>query len=71
MNTIITACCEISGSVSIGERVWLGPNSSIMNGISIGDDAFVGLGTVVTKSVSSGARVAGVPAKVLGKKKGL
>ena len=32
---LITACSEISGSVEIGEMTWLGPNCSVMNGISI------------------------------------
>ena len=34
-NCIITACAEISGSVLIGNDVWIGPNSSIMNNINI------------------------------------
>ncbi len=50
-NAVITACSEISGSVTVGEDVWLGPNCSIMNGIEIGASAFIGLGAVVSKSV--------------------
>jgi UDP-3-O-[3-hydroxymyristoyl] glucosamine N-acyltransferase len=64
---LITACSEISGSVDIGEMTWLGPNCSVMNGIEIGANVFVGLGTVVNKSVESGVVIAGSPARILRK----
>ena len=63
----LTACVEISGSVSLGKKVWLGPNCSIIDGISIGDNAFIGLGAVVTKSISSNVVAVGNPAKVIKK----
>ena len=63
--TIITACCEISGSVTVGENCWLGPNCSIMNKINIGDNSFIGLGAVVLKDVPAGAIMAGNPAKLI------
>lgn len=63
--TVITACAEISGSVIIGKKCWLGPNCSIMNKINIGNDCLIGLGAVVLKDVPSGAVMAGNPAKIL------
>ena len=62
---LITACAEISGSARIGDKTWLGPNSSIMNGITIGSNCFIGLGTVVTKSLSDNVVAAGCPARIL------
>jgi UDP-3-O-[3-hydroxymyristoyl] glucosamine N-acyltransferase len=64
-NTIVTACAEISGSVTIGERVWVGPNACIMNGIAIGERTFLGLGTVVTKSLPAGVVAVGSPARII------
>lgn len=64
-NSILTACTELSGGVTLGEGVWIGPNSSTMQKITIGDFAVVGLGSVVTKNVEPGHTVAGVPAKVI------
>lgn len=64
---LITACAELSGSARIGEKTWLGPNSSVMNGIHIGSNVLIGLGTVVTKSLPDNVVVAGCPARILRK----
>ncbi len=62
-NCIITACAELSGSVTLGRDVWLGPNCSIMNGVTIGERTFVGLGSVVLKNCEPNGVYAGVPAE--------
>jgi len=62
---LITACAELSGSVTIGDEVWIGPQSAIMNNISIGERTFVGLGATVTKSVGADKVIAGNPARIL------
>lgn len=49
----------VGGRVVIGNRVALGPNSTISNGLNIGDHAKVALGSVVTLDIAAGARVAG------------
>ena len=55
----------ISGSNTIGARSYFGTNSSTIQGLTIGDDATVGAGAVVTRDVEAGIAVAGVPAKPL------
>jgi UDP-2-acetamido-3-amino-2,3-dideoxy-glucuronate N-acetyltransferase len=45
----------------------VGSSSTIMCGITVGENAIVGSGSVVTKDVPAGSIVAGVPAKVLKK----
>lgn len=51
--------------INIGNDVWIGANASILSGISIGDGAVVGAGSVVTKDVPDYAIVAGNPAKII------
>lgn len=62
---LIIGGSDLGGSVKIGNCTWLGPNSSIINGISIGDNCMVGIGAVVKKSVENGTTVSGNPAKSL------
>ncbi len=63
--SLVTAAVEISGSVKIGDGVWLGPNCSLMDKIEIGDNSFIGIGAVVTKSVARDSVVVGNPARFL------
>jgi acetyltransferase-like isoleucine patch superfamily enzyme len=52
----------------LGKRVYVGTGAVIKNGtptqpIVIGDDAVIGAGACVTKSVAPGLTVVGVPAR--------
>lgn len=51
--------------VVIGENVWVGSSAIILPGITIGEGAVVGAGSVVTKDVPAFAVVGGNPTKVL------
>lgn len=51
--------------VIIGENVWIGENSRIQRGVTIGDNAIVAAGAIVTKDVPANSIVAGVPAKII------
>ncbi|MCU1589043.1 MAG: putative acetyltransferase [Frankiales bacterium] len=52
--------------IVIGDRVWVGTRAIVLKGVTIGDDAVVAAGAVVTKDVPAHAVVAGMPAKVIG-----
>ena len=49
----------------IGNDVWIGCNSVIISGVTIGDGAIIGAGAVVTKDVPPYHIVAGVPARTI------
>ena len=50
--------------VRIGSNVWIGGGAIVLPGVSIGDDAIVGAGSVVTRNVPPGTTVVGNPARV-------
>ena len=51
--------------IHIGKRVWLGANVTVLQGVTIGENAIVAAGAVVTKDVPANTIVGGVPAKVI------
>jgi len=56
---------KYAGVPVIGNRVYISPNAIIIGGVKIGDDALVGAGAVVTKSIPPRAVVVGNPAKII------
>ena len=53
----------------IGRGASIGSSSTILCGVTVGENSIVGAGAVVTKDVPPNAVVAGVPAKVIRKLK--
>lgn len=51
--------------IIIGNNVWIGGNSTILPGVTIGDNSIIAAGSVVTSNVPKNVIVAGNPAKVL------
>jgi acetyltransferase-like isoleucine patch superfamily enzyme len=51
--------------IFIGKKVWIASRSIILGGVEIGDNAVIGAGSVVTKSVPKNCFAAGNPAKIL------
>lgn len=51
--------------ITIGKNVWIGSDSTILPGITVGDGAIIGAGSVVTKDVPKNTIVGGNPAKVI------
>ena len=51
--------------IKIGNNVWLGAKTIVMDGCDIGDNSVIGAGAVVTKSIPDYSVAAGIPAKVI------
>jgi len=58
-------CCYSRGDIVVEDDVWIGTNSIILSGVTIGQGAVIGAGSLVTKDVPPYAIVGGVPAKVI------
>lgn len=56
---------EVRKQIVISDDVWIGANSVITAGITIGKHVVVGAGSVVTKSIPDYCVVVGNPAKVI------
>ena len=51
--------------IVLGKDVWIGSNATILQGVTIGDNAVVGAGAVVMKDVEANTIVGGVPARFI------
>jgi maltose O-acetyltransferase len=54
---------EFGRPVRIGANVWIGGGALLMPGVTVGDDAVIGAGAVVTRDVAPGTTVVGNPAR--------
>lgn len=57
---------ELGRPVRIGRNVWIGGGAILLPGVTIGDDAIIGAGSVVTRDVPAGVTVVGNPARIAG-----
>ena len=56
---------ELARPISIGSNVWIGGAALVLPGVTIGDDAIIGAGSVVTRDVPSGVLAVGNPCRVV------
>lgn len=56
---------NIADSIIIENNVWIGGNSTILHGVTIGNGSIVAAGSVVTTNIPPMKIVGGVPAKIL------
>ncbi len=64
----VTDAWDNKGDIVIGNDVWIGYESVILAGVTIGDGAIIGTRAVVTKDVPPYTIVGGVPAKIIRKR---
>jgi len=55
----------VSKGIHIEDDVWIGSNSTILDGVTIGKGSVIGAGSVVTRNVPPYSIAVGVPAKVI------
>lgn len=67
-SSVVIAGAEISGGVVLGTRVWVGPQATIREQLRVGDDALIGIGSVVVSDIPENVVVAGNPARIMRKR---
>jgi acetyltransferase-like isoleucine patch superfamily enzyme len=55
----------INAPTRLGNEVWLGAHVVVLKGVTIGDRAVIGAGSVVTKDIPAGAVAVGTPARIV------
>ena len=60
-----SSALETSDPITIEDGVWIGANSTVCGGVTIGEGSVIGAGSVVTSDIPKGVIAAGVPCKVL------
>lgn len=66
--THISPSATLCGKVRVDTCVWIGGGSRIIQGVSIGENTVVGLGSVVLKNINKNCVVIGNPANILRRK---
>ncbi|WP_291276047.1 acyltransferase [Flavobacterium sp.] len=56
---------KFSKPVNIGNNVWIGMNSCILPGVTIGDNSIIGSGSVVNKNIPANEVWVGNPARYI------
>ena len=51
--------------ITIGNNVWIGMNSIILKGVTLGDGCIVAAGSIITKSFPPKCLIGGVPARII------
>lgn len=59
---------ETSKGIHVEENVWLGAGVKVLDGVSIGKNAIIGAGAVVTENIPEYSIAVGIPAKVIKKR---
>lgn len=53
------------GRIHIKKNAWIGANATILPGVTVGENAIIAAGAVVSKDVPDNTVVGGIPAKVI------
>ncbi len=64
-NSILTANVTLSGSTKIGRNCWLGVSTSTRDGVSICDNVFLGMGSLVIRDIDKPGQYFGSPARFI------
>jgi len=56
---------DVFGKIKIGDNTYIGPESKILPGVTIGKNCVIGAGTIVTKCIPDNSVAAGNPVRII------
>ena len=56
---------EYTKPITIKDHVWIGGNSTVLPGVTIGENSIIGAGSVVTKDIPANVIAVGNPCRIL------
>jgi sugar O-acyltransferase (sialic acid O-acetyltransferase NeuD family) len=62
-HVFFTSHVVLSGHCHVKERAWFGVNSTIRDGITIGEGSLIAMGSLITKTTEDNSFYMGIPAK--------
>ena len=66
-NAVLTPSVTLCGSVNIRQGAWIGAGATVLNQVTVGKNATLGIGCVAISDIPDGATAVGNPARVLEK----
>ncbi len=57
---------EKIGCIEVGDNVFIGSNTTVLQNVRIGSNVIIGAGTLINKDIPDNTVVGGIPAKVIG-----
>ena len=64
-STIRNSGIEYAKPIRVGNNVWIGGSVTVLSGVTIGDNAVIAAGAVVTKDIPEDCVAAGCPARIV------
>ncbi|PNX47852.1 MAG: hypothetical protein BV456_10470 [Thermoplasmata archaeon M8B2D] len=64
-HTYCSPAVKLAGQSEVGERCFLGINTTVVDSVEVGDNVQTAAGAVIVKNVPSNVLVAGVPGKII------
>lgn len=56
---------EVALPITVSDNVWIGANTVVLGGVTIGENSIIGAGSVVTKDIPANVIAVGVPCRVM------
>ena len=66
-NTVLSPNVALGGKCNIGENSYIGMSVPVKEGITIGSDTVIGMGSVVLRDIPDGVVAMGNPARAMAK----